>query len=264
MKLKTTEIEGVTYAAIQDGKPVYTDDDGKDVAFDAPHALAKITSLNKESQTHREAKEAAELAFKKFEGIGDPAAALKALETIKNIDEAKLIDAGKVEEIKAAAVKAATAQTEAAIKAKDDEYAPIVGERDMLKSKLDSELIGGSFSRSKFVSEKVAIPADMLQSRFGKNFKIEDGERIAYDDKGNKIFSRSKPGELAGFDEAIETLIDQYPYRENILKGRGQSGSGSDGDDGEAGSKRITRGEFEKLDHGARGQRIKDGYTLVD
>lgn len=265
MKLKTIEQDGKTFAEVQDGKPVYIDDDGKEIPFDAPHSLDKIKSLNAEAQSHREAKEAAEKTLKKFEGLDDPEAALKAMETVKNIDEAKLIDAGKVEEIKAAAVRAAEEQKEAAIKAKDEEYAPILKERDTLKDRLDNELIGGGFARSKFVSEKVAIPHDMLQSRFGQNFKVEEGQLVAVDSKGNKIYSREKPGELASFDEAIETLIDQYPYRDHILKGRGHNGGGAGGDEGGAGGeKTMKRSQFETLDHGKRAQVMQEGYTLVD
>ena len=41
-------------AVLQDGKPVYVHDDGKEVPFDAPGAMAKIASLNAEAQTHRD------------------------------------------------------------------------------------------------------------------------------------------------------------------------------------------------------------------
>ena len=95
MKLKTIEIDGVTYAAVQDGKPVFTDEAGKDVAFDAPGTIGTISRLNGEAKSHREGKEAAERALKAFEGIADPAAALKALETVGSLDQKKLIDAGE-------------------------------------------------------------------------------------------------------------------------------------------------------------------------
>ena len=35
MKLKTVEVDGKQYAEILEGKPVYVEDDGKEVAFDA-------------------------------------------------------------------------------------------------------------------------------------------------------------------------------------------------------------------------------------
>jgi hypothetical protein len=77
------------------------------------------------------------------------------------------------------------------------------------------------------IAEKLAVPADMVQATFGNRFKIEDGKVVAYDANGNKIFSRARPGELADFDEALETLVEQYPYKDHILKGSGANGGGA-------------------------------------
>jgi hypothetical protein len=226
MKLKTVTIDGKTFAEVQEGKPLYVHDDGKEVAFDAPGTVATISRLNGEAKGHREAKEAAEARLKAFEGIEDGEAARKALETIRNIDEGKLIAAGKVEEIKAAAKKAAEEQVAAANKAHAEELATTKAERDKLQSALYDEKIGGSFSRSKFIADKIAIPADLLQAQFGQRFKVEEGRIVAYDQAGNKIFSRVKPGDIADFDEALEVLVDAYPHKDAILKGSG-GGSGA-------------------------------------
>lgn len=238
MKLKLHEGQVV----VQDGKPVYVHEDGKEVAFDAPAAVSKITALNAEARTHREAKEAAETKLKAFDGIEDGEAARKALETIKNIDEGKLIAAGKVEEIKSAAQKAAQEQVAAASKAHAEELARTKQSLDKLTGDLYAEKIGGSFNRSKLITDKFAIPADLVQARFGQAFKVEEGKIVAYDQAGNKIFSRSRPGELADFDEALETLVDQYPYKEQILKGTGASGGGAGG--GGSGGNNQPKGNF--------------------
>ena len=81
MKLKLDENGHVV---VSDGKPVYVHDDGKEIPFDAPAAMQKISGLNAEANQHREAKEAAEAKLKAFDGIEDASAALKALETVKN------------------------------------------------------------------------------------------------------------------------------------------------------------------------------------
>ncbi len=240
MKLKLND-QG--FAVVQDGKPVYVHDDGKEVAFDAPSAVSKITALNAEARDHRQAKEAAEAKAKAFEGIEDAEAARKALETLKNLDEGKLIQAGKVDEIKAAAQRAAQEQVAAASKAHAEELARTKQQLDKLTGDLYSEKIGGSFNRSKLITEKFAIPADLVQARFGQSFKVEDGKIVAYDQAGNKIFSRSRPGEIADFDEALDTLVDQYPYKESILKGSGASGSGA-GSSGSGGGTQQAKGNF--------------------
>lgn len=212
MKLKLDE---AGHAVVQDGKPVYVDDAGKDIAFDAPATIATIARLNNEAKTHREGKEAAETKLKAFEGIEDPVAAKKALDTVKNLDGKQLLDAGKVEEIKNAAIAAV-----------EEKYKPVVEENNKLKGELHGEKIGGAFARSKFIGDKVAVPADIVQARFGQNFKLEDGKVIAYDASGNKLFSRAKPGEPAEFEEALELLVDSYAYKDQILKGTGGSGTG--------------------------------------
>lgn len=241
MKLKLND-QG--FAVVQDGKPVYVHDDGKEVAFDAASAVSKIAALNAEAKSHREGKEAAEAKAKAFEGIEDAEAARKALETLKNIDEGKLIQAGKVDEIKAAAKKAAEEQVQAANKAHADELARTKQQLDKATSDLYGEKIGGSFNRSKLISDKFAIPADLVQARFGSAYKVEDGKIVAYDQAGNKIFSRARPGEIADFDEALETLVDQYPYKEQILKGSGASGGGASSGNGAGGSSQAGKGNF--------------------
>lgn len=213
MKLKLDENGN---AVLQDGKPVYVHDDGKEVAFDAPATVATITRLNAEAKTHREGKEAAEKLLKGFEGIQDAGAAKKALEIVANLDAKKLVDAGEIEKVKQEISKAFQGQLdEANTKAAS------------LEQQLYGEKIGGSFARSKFIAEKLAIPADMVQAAFGKNLKIEDGKIVAYDATGNKVFSRVRPGELADFDEALEVLVDQYPHKDHILKGTGANGGGA-------------------------------------
>lgn len=219
MKLKTIEKDGVTYAEVKDGKPLYLDDAGAEVAFDVPATTATINRITGESQRYKERAQAAEQKLTGFEGIDDPAKAREALNTVKNLDDKKLIDAGQVETIKAEAIKAV-----------EEKYKPVVEERDKLKTDLYGEKIGGAFSRSPLIvgdKAKFAIPADLVQARFGQHFKIEEGKTVATDSAGNKIYSKARPGEYADFDEALEIIVDAYPHKDSILKGTGNSGSGS-------------------------------------
>jgi hypothetical protein len=256
MKLKLIEVEGKQYAEVQDGKPVYIEDNGSETAFDAPGARQAIAARNAEAKTHREAKEAAEAALKKFEGIEDPAAALDAIKKISALKDKDLIDAGKVEEIKAAAIKAV-----------EEKYAPIVEKAEGLEKALHSEKIGGSFARSKFIADKLAVPVDMVEAMFGKQFTLDGGKIVAKDANGNPIYSKSNPGNLADFDEALETIVSGYAGRDHILKGSGHNGSGkqpgSDGG-GSNGSKTITRADFDKLAPADKMAKIKDGFSVAD
>lgn len=184
MKLKTVEVNGKHYAEVDaNGLPVYVHDDGKEIGFDAAQAVSKISALNGEAKSHREAKEAVETKLAAFSGIEDPKKALEAIEMMTKIDQKKLIDAGAVDQVKAEITKSFQAQLDEAN-----------NKSKTLEGQLYDSMIGGSFTGSKFITDKIAIPADLLQARFGQSFKVEEGKVVAYDGTGNKIYSRSKPG----------------------------------------------------------------------
>lgn len=260
MKLKTIDVNGATYAEIQDGKPVYLHDDGKTIAFDAPATRDTISRLNREAQQHRERAEAVEAKMKLFDGIEDPAKALKALETLKNLDDKKLIDAGEVERVKAEAKIAFDEQ----LKANEKKYKPVLEERDSLKNMLHQEKLSTAFNRSKFIADKLAIPVDLAQARFGANFSIEENKISAKGSDGNPVYSRIRAGEIADFDEALEILVDSYPYRDSILKGTGASGGGASGSGAGAGGKRqITRAAFDALGPAEQAKTARE-VSIVD
>jgi hypothetical protein len=259
---------------VRNGKPVYVHDDGKEVEFDAPGTINTITRLNKEAQTHREAKEAEtnrvkelETQIKVFEGL-DPEAARKALETVGKIADGKLIDSGKVDEVRNAVGKTYEEKIAAMTGVHTSELAKMKAENEALAGHLNTEIIGGNFARSKVIQEKLAIPADLVQAAFGKAFKVVDGKLVAVDASGNTMYSRNRPGEVANFDEALEMLVDQYPNRDHILKASGASGSGASAAAGRGGSgsgnKGISRDDFAKLDPAAKMAHIKAGNAITD
>ncbi|WP_445346232.1 DUF6651 domain-containing protein [Acinetobacter bohemicus] len=253
MKLKTVTIEGKTYAEVAGDQPIYIHEDGKEAPHDAAHTVATISRLNGEAKTHREAKEQLEAKLKGFDGIEDPVAAKKALETLKNFDDKKLVDAGEIEKVKAEAIKAI-----------EDKYAPVVQERDAFQAQLHNELIGGGFSRSKFIQDNIAVPVDMIQATFGKNFQIENGKVVAVGTDGQKIYSRTRPGEVADFDEALETLVGGYQHKDSILKGGQGSGGGFTNNGGQGGGKSMSRQQFEQLPPNDRSGFMRDGGKITD
>lgn len=253
MKLKTVEINGKQYAEIDTaGLPVYVHDDGKEIGFDAPLAIKKITELNGEAKNHRLAKEAAEEKLAKFAAIEDPKKAIEALEMLSKIDQKKLIDAGQVDQVKAEITKNFQQQL-------DEEKQ----RSQMLETQLYDSMIGGSFAGSKYIADKIAIPADLLQARFGQAFKVEEGKIVAYDASGNKIYSRAKPGELAQFDEALEFLVENYPQKDYILKASGNNGGGSRPTQHDIGQKTMKRSAFDALDVAGKQNALKDGTDTL-
>jgi len=231
MKLKLDESGAVT---LTDGKPVYVDDAGKEHTYDAPAMRATLDKLGPELNTQRAKAEKLEADAKAFEGL-DVAAARKALETVANLDDSKLVAADKVEEIR-----------QAAIKSVEDKYAPIAQERDGLVKELYGERVGGQFARSKFIMESLTLPPDIAQATFGHHFESKDGKIIAKDSNGNLIYSDANPGETAGFDEAMGKIVGGYAHRDRITKGANQNGSGANGVNGGTG-RMVTRAQFRAM-----------------
>lgn len=265
MKLKTVTIENKVYAEVNEDKPVYIHDDGKEVAFDAPQTVANIASRAEQSNRVETENKQLKDQLKTFEGIDNPEAAKHALETMKNIDESKLIAAGKVDEIRKAARTAADEQVAAAQKKAAADLDLANKKAEQLQAQLYEEKIGGSFSRSKYIAERLTLPADIAKDSFGKNFKVEEGKIVSYGPDGNKLYSRAKPGELADFEESMELLVEAYPFRDNILKGKGGGSGGKPANGGgNRADKTLTRGEFDALDPVAKSARMGEGYTVVD
>ncbi|MDE2302445.1 MAG: hypothetical protein KGK11_07770 [Sphingomonadales bacterium] len=233
MKLKLDD-EG--RPALLDGRPVYMHDDGREVAFDAPGTVATIGRLNAEARAQRERAEAAEARLKGFAGIDDPQAARVALAAVKRIDAKELVEAGEIAKAKAEAARAAEAH-----------YLPLVEERDALQRQLAEARIGGAFARSRYIAEKLALPPDIVEARFGRHFAIEDGEVVAKDTAGNRIASAANSSAPADFDEALAAIVQAYPHRDAILKGSGASGSGAPGAGHRGHGRQLSRAQFVAL-----------------
>lgn len=252
MKLRTITIEGKTYAEVDGDKPVYETDDGKVVAFDAPGTVATISRLNSEAKGHREAKEAAERALKTFEGV-DPAAARDAMDKLSKIDAKKLVEAGDMDAAIAAAIKPYAEKLSAAEKKEAE-----------LTGSLSKAVIGNAFSQSKFAADKLTpAGADLIRTMFGDRLKVEGASVVGYDQNGQKLYSKSRPGELASFDEALAELVDSYPHKDHILKGTG-GGSGTQPNGGGSGTAKVkTQQEFNAMAPKERAAFMTNGGSIA-
>jgi hypothetical protein len=217
---------------LKDGNPIYVDANGAEMTVEG----GTISRLNGEARQHRVEKEAAQTALKAFEGI-DPAAARKAIDTVGKLDAKKLIDAGEVDRVKDEIGRT---------------YQGQIAEKDKAIGDLTTQVQGmtrsHAFATSKFIQSRVAVPPEMFEATFGKNFKIEDGKLVGYHADGNKVYSKTRVGEIANLDEALEIIVDAYPHKDTILKAPDHSGSGNGGGGGGRGGGRVVRrAEFDKL-----------------
>lgn len=225
--------------------PVYVDEDGKDLEVDVSGLFTRITEVSAEAKGYRKEKGALKEKFKLFDGIENleewKEDVEKAVETVKNFDDKKLVDAGKVEEIKKQ-IKDVHVEEIANI---HKSYEQSGVEKDqIIKGKDDTIyklMVSSKFAQSPFFSgesPKSTLPPEIAETYFGKNYKVEDNGKgvlrtTGYKNDGTPIYSRQNPGELAEFDEALEVIINEYPYRDRILRSSG-AGSGAGGGSGAA------------------------------
>jgi len=251
MKLKTIKHEGKTYAEVSDGKPVYLDDEGKEHRYDAPAMRGSLDKLNGVLSEERGKLQALSDKIKTFDGL-DAEAARAALQTLDSIDKKKLIDAGEIDKVKAQI---------------SEGYDKQLAEKDKAYSELErthqTDKINLAFQGSKFVKDRLAIPADMVQSAFARNFQFANGTIKPVDNNGNPIYSESNPAELASFDEALERIVSQYPSRDAIMKGTGHSGSGSGPVDGGNGGSKMRRSDFDALPAGKQHEIATKGDVQI-
>ena len=268
MPLKTViDHEGARYALLDgEGHPIYQVG-SQDVGYDGETLAQKLSAANSESSQRRLEIDQLKTAAKAFEGL-DIDAARKALATVANLDAKQLVDAGEVEKVKQAAIEAQSAAFDARVK---NEFQPVIEERDTLKKRLEQEMIGNRFATSKFIADKIAVPAEMVQAMFGRHFQMADGEPKFVDAHGAEIFSRARAGEKADFEEALEIIVDGYPHKETILKGANQRGAGTRGGPGDTGlngvGKTMTRTEAAELGRSnpaAMAKAMAEGVRVVD
>lgn len=234
---------------LQDGKPVYIRTDGSEFVADVPGMHEKLTTTANEARIHREAKEAAESKLASFKDI-DVIAAKKALETVAALDAGSLMNAQQI----GAKIAEVSAGYEAKLADKDKSIGDVT-------SKFQNTQKSNAFRSSKFVAEKLAVPVDMVEHTFGHNFEVNADGSIVAKVNGAPVYSRDKPGEIAGFEEALSIVVDGYAHKDSILKGGGGNGTGGTGGaGGGAGGKTITAAAFAALssDPAAQGRMARE------
>jgi hypothetical protein len=226
MKLKTDENGQVV---VEDGKPIYIHDDGKEIPFDAKAAFIKIKEQGTENKTWREKYQALETKLEPFQDL-DPEVARKALATVKNLEDKQLIDAGEVETVKKNLAASYEENLNNTKKSYEQKMQELNGKLDQQNNNIEELLLLGAFERSPFIREKTNLTPDIAYASFKKGLQVEYDKEgkphvVGYVD-GEKLFSRKDPGKLADPEEAIEMIINAYPYKDRILRGSGQGGSG--------------------------------------
>jgi hypothetical protein len=116
------------------------------------------------------------------------------------------------------------------------------------------------FAHSAWARENLSIPSEMAQAQFGSAFRQERGALVAYDENGEKLYSRRRPGEVADPEEAIELLVARYPHRDRITKAPATTSPSTPAQP--QGGKAMSRAAFEAMTPRQRMDHCLSGGTI--
>lgn len=267
MKLKV-KVDEKGAAILKGGMPVWIDeDDGKEVAFNVPQMVADLSRSSGEAAGLRKELEDLSGKLASFDGL-DPAKARAALDMAAKLDAGKLMESGKVDELKAqigkayedkiaslqAALEKARAGHDAALKAKDE--------------KIHTMLVRQVFDASPFLRDKTALTPDIAFSTWGKNFRAveENGELVLEGVlNGQPLLSVERPGQRASPEECLQMIVNAHPQKQTFMRpAPGGSGTLPKNGPAAAGTKAMGRAAFEQMAPAEKARFMADGGTLND
>jgi len=211
---------------------IFTDKDGtKEEGVDVVQMFGKISSVNKESMDRRLKLKEYESTIQTLANHGIEQDKLEEfIETsksnsqkVQNFSEKDMKSAEEVEKIK----KGVSESYDNKIKELNLVLETVkVSSQKELSTKeqtIRNLLIKGAFNKSDFIKDKTVLIPDIAFNTFGKFFQVEERENddpvvYALDSKGEKIFSKTKPGEYADPEESIEILIKGHPQADAIMR----------------------------------------------
>jgi hypothetical protein len=167
------KMDGDHLALDSSGNPIMILSDGTERVVQGD----TISRLNGEAKQHRERAEKAEQALEVFKDV-DPAKAREAMDKLSKIDQKLLIDAGEIDKVRGEISQQYTAQ----LAEKD-------GALSKSQERINQLLIDREFGRSDFIASKIAVPREMFEATFGRNFKVEGDKVVPYGADGNPIYS---------------------------------------------------------------------------
>lgn len=225
---------------VVDGNPVWVYESGPEKDKEAPvnfgKTLTTIQNITRESVNRKEKINELKAVTSVIEaaGIEDVSEYLtkakEAMDTVANLSDKEILDAGQVDKIKQSITDGFTRQIDALKAAGEKSNTEWRGKLDAKDAAIKDLVIKGAFDASDFLRDKTVLLPEIAFSYFGGRFGVEekDGRLIGFatDTGGDKIMSLKNPGAYADPVEAIEILINEHPQKDRMLK-MDASGGGS-------------------------------------
>lgn len=191
----------------KDGNVVVLNEKNEEVVF-YPHS--SLSDLHAEAAKHRHAAKDLKKQLERFEGIDlDEIKELKAFKD--NHKDAK----EQIEAIKAQITKTYEEQL--------NEKEALLGDKDGVIRKLS---VSNKFASSEYIAKETILPPKIAEAYFGSCFEVQEDGSLVPMLNGKEIYSPTKVGELASFDEAMKQIVEASDFRDSILRDNGHSGSG--------------------------------------
>jgi len=225
-------------------KPIYINSEGKEIALDPVGMYDKILEMGKNEKELRGNTKRLEGKLELFADIEDlptwKEEAIKAMETVKNFNDKEWMDVKKVEALKMDMKEAHSkqlAQVQESFSLKENDFSKTLSKKD---KQIRGLMVSAKFATHPLFSgpnKKSSLPAEIAETYFGKHFKVEENENgelnlMAYYSDGNPVYSHERPGELADFREAMYSIFEKSPFKDELTKGA-DAGSGSGGGGGD-------------------------------
>lgn len=103
------------------------------------------------------------------------------------------------------------------------------------------------------------LPPDVAASFFGDSFRISAGKLVAVDQHGIQLYSPTRHGEAADFNEAFAQLVDRYESKGMIQR---EDGATKPGQHGQGAA--ITRAQFNALPPDSQAKFAREGGRVAD
>ncbi len=187
--------------------------------------------LNKRLEALSNSAEELEKLKKQFAGL-DPEQARKAIEKMQEMEDQKLIDAGKLDELLAQRTERMKSDYEGQISSYKENLEALQKERDMLKGKLQEVVIDNALQQAvtSVATVRKGAMEDVL-ARGRRRWRLnDDGNPVPIDDDGNVIYGKdpAKPMTMA---EWAQSLVQDASYLfESNTGGGGQGNMGGSAD----------------------------------
>ena len=165
-------------------------------------------------------------AAKAWDGI-DLTAVKEMLQTNKDAEEAALIAAGEFTQVKDQMNEAHAV----IVTGKDETIAELNAQLAGKDTEIDNLSIGNTFSASKFIQERLTLPATKARALYGAHFERDESGNVIGYNKPAGVDGRAPlvdgEGVNLAFDAAFEKIVDADPDKKSLYRSKVNPGAGS-------------------------------------